>query len=417
MNAKVNTHIYARAAKANKFGKYPIYIRITIDGKRKEFSSKYYIDPKKWHPKESKVLGSNEEARTINTYLDSVKSRIMQTAMMIEFKNEALDINTFFEYLTGKAIEKKRFIVPIFKEHNRRLKLLIGKEYAEGTYQRYETALKHLEEFMQYQYNVSDYPIQSLTHSFIYDYDFYLRAVKNCANNTTIKYIKNFKKIINLCLANGWLDKDPFIAYKPKLQEVDRDYLTQEELGILLNKVLHVDRLDLVRDIFLFSCYTGLAFVDVKNLTQDNIIQGIDGNQWISTHRQKTDTASRIPLLEIPKAIINKYKDHPKSQSDGLLLPMNSNQKTNAYLKEIATICGFTKNLTFHCARHTFATTVTLSNGVPIESVSKMLGHKSIQTTQYYARITDKKVAADMQILKDRMSSAKTDQIRTKSSF
>ena len=417
MNAKVNTHIYPRAAKANKFGKYPIYIRITINGTRKEFTTKYYIDPKKWDSKEAKVIGTTEEAKTINQYLDNMKSRIMQTSMLLDYRNEEIEITNFFEMLTGKSCSKTRTIVPIFQEHNTRLKSLIGKDYAEGTFQRYETALKHLQEFMMYQYGMKDYPINKLSHSFITDYDFYLRSVRNCANNTTVKYIKNLKKIINLCVANGWLDKDPLLNYKTKLHEIDRDILTQDELTILINKNLHTDRLDIVRDLFLFSCYTGLAFIDVKNLTHDNIIQGIDGSLWISTHRQKTDIATRIPLLDIPNSIINKHKDHPKSQAEGVLLPMSSNQKTNAYLKEIADLCGINKNLTFHCARHTFATTVTLSNGVPIESVSKMLGHKSIKTTQHYAKITDKKVANDMQILKNILDTNKTVQNKSKTSI
>lgn len=403
MNAKVTTHMYARASKANKEGFHPIYIRITVNGIRKEISTKQYIDPKTWDNVNFKVNSTSQKAKIINAYLESIKAKIMQTTMLLDYQNEKIDINKFIEVITGKKNHKVRTIIPIFQEHNKRLKQLIGKEYAEGTYHRYETALSHLQEFMHYQYKVDDFPLEKLTHAFITDYDFYLRTVRNCANNTTVKYIKNFKKIINICLSNGWLDRDPFINYKIKLQEVERNFLTPAELKVLKNKAITIERLDVVRDLFLFSCFTGLAFIDIKKLTDKNLVQGIDGSIWISTHRQKTDTASKIPLLDIPKFIINKYKDHPKSQNEGTLLPMPSNQKVNAYLKEIAAICGIDKELTFHCARHTFATTVTLSNGVPIESVSKMLGHTSIKTTQHYAKITDQKVANDMEKLKSKL--------------
>lgn len=232
------------------------------------------------------------------------------------------------------------------------------------------------------------------------DYDFYLRSIRNCSNNTTIKYLKNFKKIIRICLANGWIDKDPFLNYKSKHTEVERNILTQEELDLLIQKEFRVERLKLVRDIFAFSCYTRLAYIDVKNLTKDNIIKGIDNSLWISTNRQKTDTSSKIPLLNTPLQIIESYDIHPAADNQNKLLPILSNQKMNAYLKEIADVCGINKELSFHCARHTFATTVTLSNGVPIETVSKMLGHKSIRTTQHYAKITDRKVAIDMNLLR-----------------
>jgi site-specific recombinase XerD len=231
-----------------------------------------------------------------------------------------------------------------------------------------------------------------------------LRSVRKCANNTAVKYIKNFKKIIKICISNGWLDKDPFANYKSKIREVERDYLTQEEVQNIYSKVFVTERLNLVKDIFVFSCFTGLAYIDVKNLTISNISMGIDGGKWIFTHRQKTETASRIPLLPIPEELILKYANHPQCINEGKLLPVLSNQKMNSYLKEIADACGIKKDLTFHIARHTFATSVTLTNGVPLESVSKMLGHKSLRTTQHYAKILDKKVSEDMAILKQKFS-------------
>ena len=266
--------------------------------------------------------------------------------------------------------------------------------------ERYETSLKHTKNFLLWKYNISDISIEKIDYSFIMEYEFYLRSVRKCANNTAVKYIKNFHKIINICLANGWLTKDPFANYKSKVKEVIREYLTEREIQDLMEKELVSDRLELVRDIFIFSCFTGLAYIDVKQLSKDNIVLGIDGDKWINKNRQKTDTSSRIPILPTAQFIIDKYANHPVCVNEDKLLPIFSNQKMNAYLKEIATVCGINKELTFHIARHTFATTVTLSNGVPIETVSKMLGHTNLKTTQHYAKILDKKISEDMQVLK-----------------
>lgn len=263
--------------------------------------------------------------------------------------------------------------------------------------------MSHIKEFLKWKFNVSDIEITEIDHAFIYDFEFFLRTEKSCANNSAVKYVKNFGKIIRICLANKWMYHDPFLGYNSKFVEVNRGFLDEEELSLLQNKELKIERIALVRDVFLFSCYTGLSFIDAFNLTKGNIGIGIDGNKWIFTARQKTKIASHIPLLPIAEDIIKKYEKHPMCAISGKLLPVLSNQKMNAYLKEIADLCEITKELTFHIARHTFATTVTLSNGVPIESVSKMLGHKSIKTTQHYAKILDKKVSEDMAFLKERL--------------
>jgi integrase len=234
------------------------------------------------------------------------------------------------------------------------------------------------------------------------DFEFFLRSERKCANNSAVKYIRNFGKIIRICIANRWLTYDPFLNYKNKIKTVDRFFLTNRELQEISDRNLATDRLTQVRDIFLFCCFTGLAYADVKNLRKWDIVTGIDGEKWITIKRQKTDTSSRIPLLPAATTLIQRYAEHPQCESSGRVLPVLSNQKMNAYLKEIADICAINKPITFHIARHTFATTVTLLNGVPIESVSKMLGHTNIQTTQHYAKILDIKVGADMAILKKR---------------
>ena len=406
MKTKITLHFYAKSTKANSNGLLPIYVRLTVDGKRLEFSTKKFVEKSKWSSELSKMKGTTEEARSINSYLDLMKSKVLDAQMELLHRNETLSIENFKNKLLGTE-ERQRMLVPIFQDHNNKIKELVGKEYASGTLERYTTSLKHTIEFMQWKYNISDIDITKIDHAFISDYEFWLRSVRNCANNTAVKYIKNFNKIIKICLANDWLDKNPFANYKSKVKEVERVYLSEEEVQAIIEKEFKTERLSLVRDIFLFSCFTGLAYIDVKNLTKSHISFGIDGEQWIFTHRQKTESASKIPILPMTQMIIDKYENHPQSNNQDKLLPILSNQKMNAYLKEIAAVCEIEKELTFHIARHTFATTVTLTNGVPIESVSKMLGHKNLRTTQHYAKVLDRKVSEDMKILKGKLSLTK----------
>ena len=403
MKTKVSILFYAKKAKAAANGLVPIYTRITINGKRIELSTNRFVEISKWSTEAGKIKGSSEEARSINNHLDLLKSQIRDAEMELIHKKIALTTETIKSKLLG-VDERARMLVPIFQDHNNKIKELVGKEYAPGTLERYTTSLKHTIEFMQWKYNVSDIDITKIDHAFITDYEFWLRSVRNCANNTAVKYIKNFNKIIKLCLANDWLEKNPFANYKSKVKEVERVYLTENEIQSIIEKDFKTERLSVVRDIFLFSCFTGLAYIDVKNLTKSHISFGIDGEKWIFTHRQKTESASKIPILPVTQMIIEKYENHPQCNNEYKLLPILSNQKMNAYLKEIAGVCEIEKELTFHIARHTFATTVTLTNGVPIESVSKMLGHKNLRTTQHYAKVLDRKVSDDMKILKDKFS-------------
>ena len=403
MNKSFNLLFYVKRSKTIIDGTAPVYLRITIDGERIEISSKRYINPDKWNTNGQKLNGSCEDVRTLNAYFKTLEHEVYEAhRSMIERKLPLTALNLKNILLNKEQVLDNRMLVPIFEEHNSQIKALLGKEYAKGTYDRYETSLKHTKDFLGWKYGVSDIDIKGVNHEFITAYDFYLRSERNCNNNSTVKYLKNFKKIILICMANGWLDKDPFAKYKPKVKEVKRDYLIREELDRMAQKQLVSERVAAVRDIFLFSCYTGLAYADVKKLKRAEIVNGIDGQQWIYTSRQKTDTDSRIPLLPKALELINAYADHPQCINAGLLLPVLSNQKMNSYLKEIADACGITKELTYHIARHTFATTVTLANGVSIESVSKMLGHKNIRTTQHYAKILDMKVSQDMALLKQK---------------
>ncbi len=401
MKTKITLHFYAKSTKPNAAGQLPIYVRLTVDGKRMEFSTKKFIDSAKWSQEMSKMKGTTEDARSLNEYLNLLKAKIFDIQMELIHQNEILTIEIFKNKLLGIQ-ERGRMLIPIFVEHNRKMEELVGIEYAPGTLERYKTSLSHTKDFLQWKYNVTDIEISKIDYAFITEYEFYLRSVRNCANNTAVKYIKNFHKIVNQCLANGWMNKDPFFNYKSKVKEVERVYLTEEEIQNIINKDFKIERMAMVRDIFIFSCFTGLAYVDVQQLTKNHIALGIDGDKWIFKNRQKTDTTSKIPLLPMAMEIVDKYRNHPTCVNENRLLPILSNQKMNAYLKEIADVCEINKELTFHIARHTFATTVTLSNGVPIETVSKMLGHTNLKTTQHYAKILDKKISNDMMILKDK---------------
>ena len=403
MKAKITLHIYAKTTKANSAGQLPIYIRLTVDGQRFEFSSKKFIEKSKWSPELSKMKGSSEEARTINNYLDLMKSKVFDIQMELIHKNEELSLENFKSRILGTH-QRERMIIPIYQNHNDKIEELIGNGYAYGTLERFKISLKHLQEYILWKYNLSDISINKIDYAFVTEFEFYLRSVKKCNNNTAVKYVRNFRKIIKICLDNDWLDKNPCSRYEGKMKEVERDFLTEEELNRIYNKRFSTERLTLVKDIFIFSCYTGLAYVDVKGLKKDHIAIGIDGEKWIFKNRQKTDTKSKIPMLPIAQEIIQKYANHPKCLNEDSVLPILTNQKMNAYLKELGDLCNIQKEITFHMARHTFATSVTLTNGVPIETVSKMLGHKNIQTTQHYAKILDKKVSEDMKILRDKFS-------------
>lgn len=403
MKHKMSILFYVKSSKASKNGLLPIYQRITINGTRIELSTSKFIEKSKWNAPAGKIKGNSEEARLVNSYLDVLLSKVYETEKWMVNNNQEINAQTFKNKFLGIE-EKQRQLVLIFEDHNKRMKELIGSNFANNTYKKYETTLSHVKEFLKIQYNVNDISLKQVDIAFINDFDFFLRNTKKCNNNSTIKYIRNFGKIIKQCYVNGWLERDPLLNYKGKVKEIERVYLTQEEIETLLNKEFKINRLELVRDMFLFSCFTGLAYIDVYNLINSNIIIGIDGEKWISIKRQKTDSPSRIPILPVSQMIIDKYENHPQCMNEGKLLPILSNQKMNAYLKELADLCEIDKELTFHIARHTFATTVTLTNGVPIESVSKMLGHKNLRTTQHYAKVLDKKVSEDMKILKEKFS-------------
>lgn len=403
MNNVVSLLFYIKKSKADVQGNCNIYMRITIDGKRAEFSISRKVHTDKWLTKGQAVLGKNPEANELNNYLSKVRSQLLKKHEELLHTEEVISALELRDAYLGKG-KNYKMLLEIFQEHNNRVDSLIGKDFSAGTAERYRTAKKHVEAYILQEYKREDIPVTQVDHAFITGFEYYLKTTRNCAHNTAIKYITNFKKIIRIAFANDWISKDPFLNWKVRLKTVEREFLTKHEIEKLLQKEFHALRLEQVRDIFVFSCFTGLAYADVKKLAQNDIIIGIDGEKWINTNRTKTNTKSKIPLLPIAAAIITKYKDLNEIEHQGRLLPVLTNQKMNAYLKEIADLCNIHKNLTTHLARHTFATTVTLSNGVPIESVSKMLGHSSLKTTQHYAKILDQKVSDDMALLKKKFT-------------
>lgn len=386
--------------------KAPIYCRITVNGKRSQFSLKRSVNPEKWNSSSGTLKGNSEETRILNSYLNKVRNELHKHFNLLEAKDEFISADTIKNSYLG-INEEERSLIDTFEYHNKQMKDLIGIDVVKATYTKFETVLKKLKLYLKKHHKRSDLNLKELDHKFIVDFEYFLKVDQNIGHNTTMKYIRNLKKVMNMAVANDWIAKNPFTRFVCSNKKVHREILSEGELQLLSDKEFSINRLEEVRDIFLFCCYTGYAFVDVEKLTPDNLIRNINGELWIYTNRQKTGTASNVPLLEQALQIVQKYKEHPYCESKGRLLPVKSNQKMNAYLKEIADVCGIKKKLTMHIARHTFATTVTLSNGVPIETVSKLLGHTKLATTQIYAKVMEHKVSADMSSLNEKLSTNK----------
>jgi integrase len=370
---------FMRKPKNSPNGIYPIYLRITVDGKSSELSTKRKCHTSTWSAKTGRSTGGKETTRELNSFLDTLTQQVYQAKRRLMEADKELTAEAIKRNMTGTD-DERRTIIEIFNKHNQQLKALEGTEFASNTIKRYATTLEHTKSFLKWKYGAEDLDIRKLNHETIAEFDFWLKGIQKCNHNSTMKYLSNFKKIV-------------LIAVKKPVQ---RHALTEHELNAIANKNFKNERLQSVRDIFIFSCYTGLSYADVQKLRTDELHIGIDKNLWIFTNRQKTGASTRMPLMPEALAIVDKYKAHPRCVVSGLLLPILSNQKMNSYLKEIADTCDIDKPLTFHIARHTFATTVTLSHGVPIETVSKILGHSSIKQTQHYAKLTDNKVSDDI---------------------
>jgi len=389
----INYWLYRSKAKN---GKAPIYCRITMNGQRIEMSVKRSIEPTKWISGAGIVKGTSEEARTINNYLDTIKADLFKKYNQLLILGNPIYLEDIKNSFFGNKKEDKKGLIEVFTYHNDQMKATIGFEVVKATHTKFETVKKKLISFLKIKHDKKEIYLDDLTNKFIVDFEYYLKVEEKIAHNTVMKYIRNVKKVMNIAIANEWITKNPFVNFKCSTKKVIREILTESEIKALSNKMFEITRLEEVRDIFLFCCYTGYAFVDVEALTTDDVVIGIDGVKWIHTNRKKTGTQSNVPLLQPALNILEKYKNHQCQEIQNKLLPVKSNQKMNAYLKEIAALCNIKKPLTMHIARHTFATTITLSNNVPIETVSKLLGHTKLATTQIYAQVLDTKVSKDM---------------------
>lgn len=380
-----------------------IYIRITVNGQRAEISIKRSVDRQRWDPLANRMKGNKEDAREVNALIDNLTLKLNRIYNKLVEKDEVITARRI-KYIFEGNDEKRKTLLEAFRQHNDKMQQRVGIDFSKSTYTRYKTTYDHICEFLKYQYRISDISLHQVQYSFITHLEHFLKVVRKCNHNSTQKYIRNFRKIINMSVKNDWLDKDPFISYRVKLKDTKRVFLNKEELNALEEKEFGIERLEQVRDVFVFCCYTGLSYVDVEKLSSKEIVRGLDGELWISLERTKTGSPSNIPLLPKAMRLIDKYRDNPKMVAEDRLLPVISNQRINSYLKEVADLCGVEKKLTFHSARHTFATTVTLSNGIPVETVSSMLGHKNFKTTQIYAKVVQEKISKDMKQLKNTLS-------------
>ena len=374
----------------------PIMLRITINGQQVALNVRRRIPIFDWDQKRGSPLVRDAFTRDLDLYLETMRNKAFQAFTELNQEYDDVTAAMVRDYIQGVNGTSSKTIMEIWEQHNSELKKNIGKSCSYTLWQKHNTAKNHFESFLSNHYRVVDVPVKQVRYEMIRAYKEYLTGEKDLGYNTTMKFLQFTKKITLRAIRAGWLKIDPFDGMKLTLKETDRPYLTEDELNRIENKTFRIKRLELVKDLFLFACYTGLAYSDVKKLHKAEIEKAPNGMWWIRTRRQKTKERSQIPILAPAMSIIKKYTDLNNLSAEDKLLPVLSNQKLNSYLKEVADFVQIEKKLTFHVARHTFATTVTLSNGVPIETVSRMLGHTNLKTTQHYARIVDEKVAQDM---------------------
>lgn len=396
-------HFWLNLAKRNG-DSAPIYARVTVDGRRAEISLQRQTSVTLWDTKAKKTTSRTPEGKALNTYLDQVYAKLLQCHKHLSAEFELVTAKSIKARFVGQD-ERHKTLLELVAYHNQNMKGVLKP----GTLKNYYTTENYISRFLVRKKKTNDIYLKHLKYSFIIDFEQYLRkgpSLQNSNplnNNGVMKHLERLRKLMNFAMDLEWLEKNPFTRYKLKFKRFKKEFLSQEELKLFQEAEIKDKGYGIVRDIFVFSCYTGLSYTDVRLLDESNIVIGIDGDRWIFTQREKNEQPVKIPLLEGAMQILEKYDDHPQL-NQGRLLPVYSNQKTNAYLKEIAASLRISKNLTFHSARHTFATTVTLSNGVPIETVSKMLGHTKISTTQVYARVLEEKISSDMSRLRRALS-------------
>lgn len=379
-----------------------VYLRITVDGIPRETSICQKWDIKRWDQKLERAIGTKEDAKVLNHLLESIVININTYKLELIHKRETITSQILMDHVQGKVASKTK-VLEEFQRHNDEMFELIPKEYAKSTYDRYVTAKSHVNDYIKHRYNKNDIEFRELNYDFIINYEHYLKTVRNCSNNTSIKYISNFKKIVLRAIAKDIISSNPFIRYKPKKNKVDKKPLSLKEITLIENKEFKTARLSIIRDIFIFQCYTGLSYIDVKELKKLDLTESSDGIIWIKTKRQKTNSNISIPLLPKAIEIIRKYENDDKCLTTNKVLPVRSNQKMNEYLKEIASLCGISADLNTHKARRTFASTITLANGVPIHVVKEMLGHHSVKQTEEYALTEEEAIGKEMKTLTQKL--------------
>lgn len=380
-----------------------IYVRITVNGRRSEMSVKRSVSQNGWDSSKNRGRGNSENIRVLNAYLAQVYNKLLQCHKELIEKDKVVTSDAIKSRYLGEDDDSKTLKELIAYHNGNMIHVLKA-----GTMKNYYTTERYLQKFLWKKKRVKDIFLKQLNFRFITDFEHYLRTYKNSkkqlmlSNNGVMKHLERFKKMINLAIKLEWMYKNPFSQFQLKYDKYDRAYLNERELKLLETTEFTSERLQKIKDCFVFSCYTGLSYIDVKELTENNIVKGLDNTNWIYTKREKTDEPVKVPILPKAWTILEKYKAKEELDVKTNLLPISSNQKTNAYLKEIIKDCGIHKNISFHVARHTFATTVMLSNGVPIETVSKLLGHTKLSTTQIYARVVETKISEDINNLLER---------------
>lgn len=381
---------YIRSNSTNKQGLSSIMARAYLDGERISIGATgVSVEANKWDSAAMRVSGKTKQAKEQNAKLDSIAADLT-TIFNRHSNDESLSLEQVKAIYLGKTKDLYSFF-DYFDKYLNDLQAQIGKGKTRATYMKYFVTKKHFESFLNDVRGRNDIAPGELDHLIIADFELYLRTHLSMKQNSAAKTVRFLKTVVLFITRCGAIQRDPFANYKFNFKQAERAFLTQEEVDRIMSKTMVTQRLENVKDVFLFSCFTGLSYIDIANLTEKDIVT-IDGKKWIVTSRHKTGIPCHVPLLDIPQKILDKYS---KNDNKGKLLPLPSNQKMNAYLKEIADVCGIEKNLTCHVARHTFAT-LTLTLGASIETVSKMLGHSNITTTQIYAKITSRKVSREM---------------------
>ncbi len=393
--------------KSGSKDRYVLYMRMTMAGMRTDIALSYELRKNCWSEKDQSLNHKHKDRGYVLHLTNQYRQRAQEIYQQLIQRNLDCDLNVIRQKLTGNQMDDSDNSFKLLSSFDRlieRKRLLGGPNNTKATVFKYKCTKKHLENFLHKKYFLSDIKFNRIDLRFIEDFEFYLKTEAQSCHNTTMKHIRTFKTVFKAALAHGYTDKDPFQKFKIKYEEVIRDFLSEGEIERIMEVDLPPNKLSNVRDIFIFSCFTGLSYIDIKNLTLQNLKKE-NGYFWIRTRRQKTNIKSNVPLLKTPLGLVRKYCPGFETKSgDERIFRVISNQKMNKYLKELAELCNIQKHLTCHIARHTFATTITLNNGVPIESVSSMLGHRHITTTQHYAKLLDKKLGEDMERLGQKLA-------------